>query len=87
MQCNILQVWAGLLDYFISLLSTLTSNKQHWYYFVYLLKLQHRKIMTTGSHKGEVIEKKIQWNCVVPPPKRATALVSAKQYLDIRTLK
>ena len=26
---NILQVWAGLLDYFISLLSTLTSNKQH----------------------------------------------------------
>jgi hypothetical protein len=29
MQCNILQVWADLLDYFVSLLSTLGSNKQH----------------------------------------------------------
>ena len=43
--------------------------------------------MTTGSHKGEVIEKKIQWNCVVPPPKRATAIVSAKQNLDHSDIK
>jgi len=30
-RCNatFLQVWAGLLDYFISLLSTLSSNKEH----------------------------------------------------------